>query len=388
MTETFPSHGAAQQQTFTHHLHHSGNREDAIMAESSTEHRPLLQRAPDGAHGQQTSSPPKPTRLDYESTVARAEVYISVEPEMEPDDASLTGNLTNCDGAPSGDIRSSQYQPERLKTVLAFGFMSFCMFCTTLALAIVHDRLPDTGPLPDVVFDWVPQYDVGLTISEYLLVCSVWMSIFLVIFHRYRWIIFRRLFIIIGLLYFGRSITMLVTAVPVANTDYYCSPKLNHTSALAILERIGKLIGGLGLSFNGLHTYCGDYIYSGHTCMLVLSALVMTEYAPRKLIPIVVLSYLFAVTGIVMVSVSRGHYTVDIIVAYYITTRIFWMYHSMVANASLKEFGPTNYFTNVCWFRLMRFCEANVAVGKLPKHYTWPLPFPRRWQQSRWEYQN
>jgi shingomyelin synthase len=49
-----------------------------------------------------------------------------------------------------------------------------------------------------------------------------------------------------------------------------------------------------------------------------------------------VLVYLMAVTGIVMVSISRGHYTVDIILAYYITTRVFWMYHSMVANAELK----------------------------------------------------
>ena len=53
-----------------------------------------------------------------------------------------------------------------------------------------------------------------------------------------------------------------------------------------------------------------------------------------------------------------------------------------------QEFGPRNYFTNVCWFRLMRFCESNVAVGKLPKHYTWPLPIPQRWQSCRWEYKD
>lgn len=131
---------------------------------------------------------------------------------------------------------------------------------------------------------------------------------------------------ITGILYLGRSITMLVTALPVANTDYYCYPKVqsnsqkiirffqddhslrarerkekalfcadvgnynvpdndslvvciqvNHTSALIILERIGILLSGFGLSINGRHVYCGDYIYSGHTCMLVLSALVVTE---------------------------------------------------------------------------------------------------------------
>ena len=49
--------------------------------------------------------------------------------------------------------------------------------------------------------------------------------------------------------------------------------------------------------------------------------------------------YLMAATGIVTVSVSRGHYTVDIIIAYYVTTRVFWMYHTMVCNTELKVGG-------------------------------------------------
>ncbi|XP_055355913.1 ceramide phosphoethanolamine synthase-like [Paramacrobiotus metropolitanus] len=85
---------------------------------------------------------------------------------------------------------------------------------------------------------------------------------------------------------------MLVTALPVANTDYCCSPKMNHTSILVILERIGMLLSGLGLSVNGQNIYCGDYIYSGHTCVLVLSALVVNEDAPRRSLPLMVGVYL------------------------------------------------------------------------------------------------
>lgn len=80
-----------------------------------------------------------------------------------------------------------------------------------------------------------------------------------------------------GLLYMMRSITMYVTVLPIASKTYYCSPKANNTSALLVTKRVLQLISGFGLSINGKHTYCGDYIYSGHTVVLVLSYLILKE---------------------------------------------------------------------------------------------------------------
>jgi hypothetical protein len=37
-----------------------------------------------------------------------------------------------------------------------------------------------------------------------------------------------------------------------------------------------------------------------------------------------------------MVLWSHGHYTVDVIIAYYVTTTLFWMYHTLANNANLK----------------------------------------------------
>jgi len=37
------------------------------------------------------------------------------------------------------------------------------------------------------------------------------------------------------------------------------------------------IIPGFGLTINGKHTFCGDFIYSGHTMMFVLSYLVASE---------------------------------------------------------------------------------------------------------------
>lgn len=40
--------------------------------------------------------------------------------------------------------------------------------------------------------------------------------------------------------------------------------------------------------------------------------------------------------GVVMLQLSHGHYTVDVIIAYFVTTRIFWTYHTLANNVSLK----------------------------------------------------
>ena len=48
-----------------------------------------------------------------------------------------------------------------------------------------------------------------------------------------------------------------------------------------VLNRAFSILSGFGLSMNGKHVYCGDYIYSGHTMTIILAHLliqVMTIY--------------------------------------------------------------------------------------------------------------
>jgi shingomyelin synthase len=44
-----------------------------------------------------------------------------------------------------------------------------------------------------------------------------------------------------------------------------------------IVKRVFVLMSGMGLSINGKHIYCGDYIFSGHTMVLTLGYLVIKE---------------------------------------------------------------------------------------------------------------
>lgn len=43
-----------------------------------------------------------------------------------------------------------------------------------------------------------------------------------------------------------------------------------------------------------------------------------------------------AAVGVVMVLIAHGHYTVDVIIAYLVTTRLFWIYHTLANNVYLK----------------------------------------------------
>jgi len=53
--------------------------------------------------------------------------------------------------------------------------------------------------------------------------------------------------------------------------------KLNYTTAVEVTTRVLKVLSGMGLSINGKHVYCGDYIYSGHTMTLVTAYLVIRD---------------------------------------------------------------------------------------------------------------
>jgi len=90
--------------------------------------------------------------------------------------------------------------------------------------------------------------------------------------------VLRRFLLTVGVLYLYRAITMWVTALPAADVNYECAPKLNGSLTLGIvLDRAYRILSGGGLSVNGRHVFCGDYIYSGHTMSIVLGHLIVRE---------------------------------------------------------------------------------------------------------------
>lgn len=325
---------------------------------------------------------------------------------------------------PDSFIRKSDKLPNKepnsiWRSLLAFLFVFLNMTLNLTVLAIIHERVPrNQPPLPDLAFDILPTADWALSVAEYIIVIQVVGVVVLVFLHRYRVIIFRRLCLIMGVLYLFRAICMASTQVPVANTNYYCSPQLRNSSDPSgrlnvttgqfigiIASRVFYMSLGMGLSINGRHSFCGDYIFSGHTVILTLTYLMFREYA----IPSRCRTYLWKIvsflligltlTGVICISIARGHYLIDIVIAYFATTRIFWIYHTLCYNNALRFNPSTNYLSRVWWYQIFLFFEKSHTLNDritcgdrtgdsqlsqmIPRSFEWPLPWPRVFRRKR-----
>ena len=78
--------------------------------------------------------------------------------------------------------------------------------------------------------------------------------------------------------------------------------------------------------------------------------------------------------GIVTLLLSRGHYSIDVVIAYWITTRLWWMYHTLANHEVLKSADNSeNYLNKIWWWYIFRYFECNVPAC-LPREFGWPVP--------------
>lgn len=138
------------------------------------------------------------------------------------------------------------------------------------------------------------------------------------------------------------------------------------------MRRVITISSGGGLSINGNHIYCGDYIFSGHTMTLTMGylAIKQCEYqqsdpsqtsqlfistdSPRRFVLLHWVSFLTSLCGVIFLLLARGHYTIDVILAYYVTTRLWWSYHTVANNNTLRTAGDHNLIANECWWHPFR----------------------------------
>lgn len=100
---------------------------------------------------------------------------------------------------------SSQDVPEeRIKTFLSFLWLWSGFFATTTSLALTHEKVPDTAPLPDALLDNINYQRWGLDLSEVLLVLNSLIGAVVVFSNIHRLIILRRVWLILGILYYYR----------------------------------------------------------------------------------------------------------------------------------------------------------------------------------------
>merc|ERR1711972_534066 len=117
---------------------------------------------------------------------------------------------------------------------------------------------------------------------------------------------------------------MFATNLPVPGTHLKCAKK-SHGDVGLILVRAIKLGATFGTSLAGNHMFCGDYMYSGHTIMIMTFYLFLRMYVPSTNRFIKAGTWLLCTvtySALVCILLGHDHYTIDILVAYFVATRI------------------------------------------------------------------
>uniref|UniRef100_A0A8C2S1I9 Sphingomyelin synthase-related protein 1 n=1 Tax=Capra hircus TaxID=9925 RepID=A0A8C2S1I9_CAPHI len=264
----------------------------------------------------------------------------------------------DCDG-PITDLSSDQYQ-----YVNVFGFTSFIM-------VIVHERVPDMQtypPLPDIFLDSVPRIPWAFAMTEVcgMILCYIWLLVLLL--HKHRSILLRRLCSLMGTVFLLRCFTMFVTSLSVPGQHLQCTGKV-YGSVWEKLHRAFAIWSGFGMTLTGVHT-CGDYMFSGHTVVLTMLNFFVTEYTPRSWNFLHTLSWVLNLFGIFFILAAHEHYSIDVFIAFYITTRLFLYYHTLANTRAYQQSRRARI-----WFPMFSFFECNVN-GTVPNEYCWPFSKP------------
>ncbi|KAJ3607817.1 hypothetical protein NHX12_024868 [Muraenolepis orangiensis] len=264
--------------------------------------------------------------------------------------------------APGASSPSSLRPPlpeEWGRTGVALAYALTCFVLTSVMISVVHERVPpkeDTPPLPDKFFDWFDRKEWAFLVCEVIGLGLVASWLILWALHKHRSIVGRRFFFIIGTLYLYRCVTMYITTLPVPGLHFRCAP---------------KMMAGGGLTITGSHHMCGDYLYSGHTVLLTLSYLFIKEYSPRRMWWFHCVCWLLCGVGLFCILLAHDHYSIDVVVAYYVTTQLFWLYHTMANQQVLKAPSQNNFVSRVWWYGFFLYLEAHVQ-SPLPRLYQLP----------------
>ena len=94
--------------------------------------------------------------------------------------------------------------------------------------------------------------------------------------------------------------------------------------------------------------------------------------SPRRIIVLHWASFLASLLGICSLVVARGHYSIDVLLAYFVTSRLWWIYHTLATNPSLKQRTEENILSSAWWFFIFQYFEKNVP-SRLPRRYSLPM---------------
>ncbi|CAI4226578.1 unnamed protein product [Auanema sp. JU1783] len=275
-------------------------------------------------------------------------------------------------------IAHKSYEVRRWPTFVALICVGIGWALNEVALAWIHERVPrDVPPLPDLWFSFFPEVRGAIRVTEYIMLILTLNALIIVICHQHRWIVARRVFFCAGLAYCFRALCITIFQVPVPSVNTYCAPKTNGSMEI-IAARVARMFWSAGIEQLRPRELCGDLIVSGHTLTIFTAFFTFKYYAPKKLKMVGYLFNVLAFMAVIAILLARKHYTIDVVLGYTVSSRIFMEYHSLMV--SYHDGGmDRNILSWSWWSPFVSFFERDAPPPHIfHNHIEWPSSCPNK----------
>ena len=220
-----------------------------------------------------------------------------------------------------------------INLIISILFLSFTAIITGILLRVIEFYRPAPPVLPDIAHDIIP-YIPAIHLADLMIFVSAISELIIVIlnFKSKTLIVLRRIIMTYSITMMIRNLVMTITMLPEPNAgcpkDYSKTLNISFTSIIKAI-------------FNP--ESCGDLVFSGRAVGLIFPAVIHHHYFGGWM------TYVFwsgTILGSILLLASRYHYSVDVMISYYLTPAIFWAYHACAEHKKIFS----NYWCIFKWF--------------------------------------
>uniref|UniRef100_A0A8R1E303 PAP2_C domain-containing protein n=1 Tax=Caenorhabditis japonica TaxID=281687 RepID=A0A8R1E303_CAEJA len=278
--------------------------------------------------------------------------------------------------------RSSEW----IKAVFLFFYLFIAGVSNWAVIAYTHDFVP-REPLPDVIFSLVEEQRWASSLGDFCVALCIVLLAALLVIHQHRGTILKRVVFCAATLYAMRSITLAVTQLPSAYTENASRCRDRVTPRFSVfLSRLIEQTIRIGFQSKD-SMLCGDLLFSGHSLVMVTCSLAIAYYLPRSIKPLQWIAHISCAIGMICMIISRTHYTIDVIIAYWLSNMVFRLYHAFCELDVCMERQKS--ILNSWWpCRIIDWLEENIVPGRLENRVQWPLAAWRRRRENSNELRN
>lgn len=285
--------------------------------------------------------------------------------------SSPSGGISITDSDDDSFQTRKKLKLDRRKFALSVLYLFCSHFFSGFAVTYAQEHLPDKKkypPLPDIFLDNLPFIPWAYRVTEGAIFVLIIMGLIMLFFHKYRFLVIQRLMIIAATIYLLRCFCVMSTAIPMPQKVYNCN-RIEVKDGWERLSRVVRFYAAIGMKSNGIKT-CGDYVFSGHTVIMTLLVLSINEYTPRNMLCLHTFNWVVGIFGVFFILLGHGHYTLDILLAFVISSKLFSYHHTIAINMSL--ISRDTHRLKKC-FPVLYYFEQDTD-GHIPNEYEWPLP--------------